>query len=126
MHLGRDDVALAAARAQLGPRAIIGVSCYNEFARAESAAKNGADYIAFGRFFPSQTKPKAACAEIELLQRAKRDLPIPVAAIGGIHASNGAALIAAGADLLAAVEGVFGQADAHTSARRIARLFDHT
>jgi thiamine-phosphate pyrophosphorylase len=123
VHLGREDAALAQAREQLGPRAIIGVSCYNELARAEVAEKQGANYIAFGRFFPSRTKPQAVQANIDLLREARKKLHIPVVAIGGITPENGAALIAAGADALAVIEGVFGQADVRGAAERYAKLF---
>jgi thiamine-phosphate pyrophosphorylase len=123
VHLGRDDVSPAKAREQLGTRAIIGVSCYNELARAEAAEKQGADYVAFGRFFPSHTKPQAVQANTDLLREAKKKLHIPIVAIGGITPENGAALIAAGADALAVIEGVFGQADVRAAAGRYARLF---
>jgi thiamine-phosphate pyrophosphorylase len=123
VHVGREDASLAQAREQLGPQAIIGVSCYNELARAEVAEKQGADYIAFGRFFPSRTKPQAVQAGLDLLREAKKKLHIPVVAIGGITPENGAALIAAGADALAVIEGVFGQADVRAAAGRYARLF---
>jgi thiamine-phosphate pyrophosphorylase len=123
VHLGREDATVADARKQLGPRAIIGVSCYNELARAEAAEKQGANYIAFGRFFPSRTKPQAVPAGLDLLREAKRKLHIPVVAIGGITPENGAALIAAGADALAVIEGVFGQADVRAAAQRYAKLF---
>lgn len=123
VHLGRDDSALASARARLGATAIIGMSCYNDFSRAAAAAQAGADYVAFGRFFASHTKPATATADLELLQRARRELAVPVAAIGGITAANGAALITAGADLLAVIHGVFGQTDARSAATEIARLF---
>lgn len=122
-HLGRDDASLSEAREQLGPRAIIGVSCYNELARAEAAERQGADYVAFGRFFPSRTKPQAVPAGLDLLREAKRKLHIPAVAIGGITPENGASLIAAGADALAVIEGVFGQADVRAAAERYARLF---
>jgi thiamine-phosphate pyrophosphorylase len=124
VHLGRQDVAIAQAREQLGPQAIIGVSCYNELARAEAAEKQGADYVAFGRFFPSRTKPQAVQASLGLLREAKKKLHIPVVAIGGITPENGASLIAAGADALAVIEGVFGQADVRDAAERYARLFN--
>jgi len=123
VHLGREDASLTQAREQLGPRAIIGVSCYNELARAEAAENQGADYIAFGRFFPSRTKPLAAQASLDLLRETKKKLHIPVVAIGGITPENGASLIAAGADALAVIEGVFGQADVRAAAERYARLF---
>jgi thiamine-phosphate pyrophosphorylase len=123
VHLGRDDTTVAMARQQLGPRAIIGVSCYNQLSRAVAAAEAGANYVAFGRFFPSRTKPHAVQAEPDVLVRAKRCLNIPLVAIGGITAENGAALVAAGADLLAVIHGVFGQTDIKAAARSIAAIF---
>ena len=95
----------------LGPGAIIGVSCYNEFARAVAAQRAGADYVAFGSFFPSPTKPQAVRAGMELLERARRELALPVVAIGGITPENGRQLVEAGADMLAVIHGVFGQPD---------------
>jgi thiamine-phosphate pyrophosphorylase len=83
----------------------------------------GADYVAFGRFFPSRTKPQAVPASLDLLQEAKKKLRIPIVAIGGITPENGASLIAAGADALAVIEGVFGQADVRAAAQRYAQLF---
>ena len=123
VHLGREDADPVAARKRLGPRAVIGVSCYNQLARAEAAVAAGADYVAFGRFFASRTKPDAAQADIALLRRARLRLPVPVAAIGGIEAGNGAGLIAAGADLLAVVHGVFGKSDVTAAATSLAALF---
>lgn len=122
VHLGRDDADPAQARLRLGRQALIGVSCYNLLARAEAAAAAGADYVAFGRFFPSRTKPHAIQADAGLLRQARR-LGVPVAAIGGIDGSNGGALVAAGADLLAVIHGVFGQPDVTAAARAIAALF---
>jgi thiamine-phosphate pyrophosphorylase len=123
VHLGREDASLAQARAQLGPQAIIGVSCYNELARAVKAQAEGADYVAFGSFFPSRTKPQAVRAGLELLCAAKQILRIPVVAIGGITHENGVHLLAAGADALAVIEGVFGQVNVREAAERYARLF---
>ena len=123
VHLGREDASLAQARAQLGSQAIIGVSCYNELACAVQAQNEGADYVAFGSFFPSRTKPQAVRAGLELLCEAKQKLHIPVVAIGGITPENGAHLLAAGADALAVIEGVFGQDDVCAAAERYARLF---
>ena len=123
VHLGREDASLAQARAQLGPQPIIGVSCYNDLARAVKAQDEGADYVAFGSFFPSRTKPQAVRAGLELLCEAKQKLHIPVVAIGGITPENGAHLLAAGADALAVIEGVFGQVDISAAAQRYTRLF---
>jgi thiamine-phosphate pyrophosphorylase len=124
VHLGREDTSLIQAREQLGSQAIIGASCYNELARAEAAQVQGANYVAFGRFFPSRTKPQAVQADLDLLREAKTKLHIPVVAIGGITPENGVSLIVAGADALAVIEGVFGQADVRGAAQRYARLFN--
>jgi thiamine-phosphate pyrophosphorylase len=124
VHLGKDDADVAAARARLGPNAIIGVSCYNDLDCAIAAERAGADYVAFGSFFPSPTKPGAVKAEAELIRQAKQRLSIPVVAIGGITADNGAALVEAGADLLAVITDVFGQADILAAAERISKLFE--
>lgn len=123
VHLGREDASLAQAREQLGPQAIIGVSCYNEFERALRAQADGADYVAFGRFFSSRTKPQAVQADPALLREARQKLRVPIVAIGGITPENGASLIAAGADALAVIEGVFGQNDVRAAAASYARLF---
>jgi len=123
VHLGRSDPDIRQARKTLGRRAIIGVSCYNELPRAAAAEEAGADYLAFGRFFPSSTKPEAVTAEPALLQVAKRTLRRPLVAIGGITPENGGALVRAGADLLAVVQGVFGQPDIRVAARAFTSLF---
>jgi len=126
IHVGREDSAVEAARRHLGPDAIIGVSCYNELERARQAQAAGADYIAFGRFFPSSTKPQAVQAEIGLLQQAKRELKIPMVAIGGITPENGAPLVQAGADMLAVIQGVFAQPDIRQACQEFAKLFEDT
>ena len=123
VHLGRADSPLLEARQRLGPEAIIGVSCYNSLARAETAVASGADYVAFGRFFTSTSKPHAVPADPALLKNAREKLDVPLVAIGGITPENGATLLEAGADLLAAIEGVFGQSDIEAAARRYAGLF---
>lgn len=125
VHLGRDDPPLEAARKLLGHDAIIGVSCYNDLSMAVEAQAAGADYVAFGAFFPSPTKPEAVRADTDLLRRAKARLQCPVVAIGGITPDNAPALIEAGADALAVINGVFGQPDPAAAARRFAGLFHH-
>jgi thiamine-phosphate pyrophosphorylase len=123
VHLGKSDDSVQMAREALGANAIIGVSCYNVFERAVEAVREGADYVAFGRFFPSQSKPDAVTADLEVLRQARQYLRVPVVAIGGITPENGQPLVAAGAHLLAAIHGVFGQADTEAASRRYARLF---
>lgn len=123
VHLGRDDPDPAEARALLGSEAIIGVSCYNRLDLAHSAQAKGADYVAFGRFYPSGTKPSAIQASLDLLRQARRELPLPLVAIGGITPENAGPLIAAGADLLAVVNGIFAAPDVSAAARAFDHLF---
>lgn len=123
VHLGKTDSDIASARARLGRQAVIGVSCYNDLERALTAQAQGADYVAFGRFFPSRTKPDAVQATPALLRAAKARLRIPIVAIGGITPDNGAVLLEAGADALAVIDGVFGQPDPEQAARRYCELF---
>jgi len=124
IHLGRDDVPLRLARERLGSAAIIGVSCYNQMQRARRAESDGADYVAFGRFFASLSKPHAGSADIDLLREARAEIRLPLVAIGGITPENGALLVRAGADMLAVIRGVFGRRDIATAARRFSRLFE--
>lgn len=107
VHLGKNDGDIVTIRNQLGSKAIIGISCYNDLSSAEKAQKCGADYVAFGRFFPSTSKPLAAPAEIKTLRQAKNKIQIPIVAIGGILPSNGGELLKAGADILAVIDGIF-------------------
>jgi thiamine-phosphate pyrophosphorylase len=124
VHLGKDDATIEQARAALGEQAIIGVSCYASLSLALAAQTAGADYVAFGSFFASPTKPDAVRTDLELLRAARTALSIPIAAIGGITPDNGRALVDAGADLLAVVSGVFSAADIGAAARGYAVLFD--
>jgi len=123
VHLGDADMHVHEARALLGGSAIIGVSCYNDFQRALRAQQSGADYVAFGAFHPTETKSGTVRATIELLHEAKKHLRIPIVAIGGITPENGRPIVQAGADLIAACHGVFGQPDVQSAAQKYAHLF---
>ena len=122
VHLGEDDADIAPARDRLGPNAIIGVSCYDSLQRAQRLAQSGADYLAFGAFFSSPTKPQARRATPDLLVAA-RALHKPLVAIGGITPDNAQPLLDAGANFLAVVSGVFANADSEKAAQRYADLF---
>lgn len=122
VHLGATDAPLAAARDLLGPEAIIGCSCYNQLELARQAASASADYVAFGSFFPSPTKPAAVRAQPSLLCAAHRELSIPVAAIGGINLENAAILLRHGAGLLAVISALFTAARVETVARQFRSL----
>jgi thiamine-phosphate pyrophosphorylase len=123
VHLGRDDAPLTAARARLGARAVIGISCYAALERARAAAAAGADYLAFGSMHPSPTKPQAPPADYALLGAARAELGLPVCAIGGIQPTHAAALRDAGASLIAVASGVLGAADPAAAARAYALAF---
>ena len=122
VHLGEHDGDVAAARARLGDAAIIGVSCYDSLETARQLTAAGADYLAFGAFFPSPTKPNARRAQAQLL-RSARTLALPLVAIGGITPENAPSLLEAGADFVAAIAGVFANGDTEAAARRYATLF---
>ena len=123
VHLGREDGAIDAARARLGSEAVIGASCYNSFELALDAEQAGADYVAFGSFFSSTTKPEAVPAGLELLTRAKQELSVPVCAIGGITKETAPVLITAGADMLAVISAVFSATDIEAAAREFSTLW---
>ncbi|XKG39005.1 thiamine phosphate synthase [Marinobacter sp.] len=121
VHLGQTDTSLADARALLGDKAIIGATCHGSLALAEKAVAASADYLAFGRFYPSGTKPGAFPADPKILGQARR-WDLPLVAIGGITAENGGPLIEAGADCLAVVGGLFGEGDTEKRARQLSEL----
>ena len=123
VHVGCDDEDPRSARRIVGDRCIVGVSCYDRLDLALAAAGEGASYVAFGSFFASPTKPHAVPAPIRLLSDAREKIGLPIVAIGGITARNGAALIDAGADFIAAIDGVFGGGDVEHAARGYAALF---
>ena len=123
VHLGKDDTSINQARQLLGEHSIIGVSCYDRLDLAIAAEKAGANYVAFGAFFPSPTKPQARTASLELLKTAKQQLHIPVCGIGGINIDNANTLIEQGADMTAVITDLFASSDIQTTASQIARLF---
>ncbi|HEY0232914.1 MAG TPA: thiamine phosphate synthase [Dokdonella sp.] len=122
VHLGEHDEHVAAARARLGADAIIGVSCYDSIERARALAASRPDYLAFGAFFPSPTKPLARRATMQTLREA-RAFGLPLVAIGGITADNARSVIEAGADAVAVVSAVFGARDVRAAAAQFAQLF---
>lgn len=123
LHVGGEDVSVVTARHYLGQNKIIGVSCYNQLSRAIEAEKTGADYVAFGAFYPSMTKIDTYQAPIHLLDAAKRTLNIPIVAIGGINLDNAKALIARGCDAVAVSQALFGAQDIKSAARHFSKLF---
>ncbi len=121
VHLGKDDGDIPSARALLGTSTIIGVSCYNDIERAKQAEKAGASYVAFGRFFASDSKPLTSPAKISTLSKAKLSIHLPIVAIGGILPENATQLLTAGADILAVINGIFSH-DPEQSSRNYVKL----
>ena len=107
VHIGKDDGGVFLARKILGSKAIIGISCYDDINIALKAEAQGVDYVAFGRFFPSSSKPLALPAHTKTLNQAKKRINVPIVAIGGILPENGGELLDAGADVLAVIGGIF-------------------
>jgi thiamine-phosphate pyrophosphorylase len=122
VHLGREDIPLTDARRLLGHGKFIGISCYDRLELAADAEHHGADYVAFGAFFASVTKPGATPAALDLLNRAKQELQIPVVAIGGITRDNAAGLIRRGADAVAVSNALFHASDTRAAAEDFSRL----
>ncbi|MDD4880720.1 MAG: thiamine phosphate synthase [Gallionellaceae bacterium] len=125
VHLGGEDGDLAEARRCLGTNRILGASCYQSQGLAAAAAQAGVDYLAFGSFFPSPTKPQAKRADPALIAAAKERHRLPVAAIGGITLDNAGRLVDAGADLLAVITAVYNNADPERASRDFTQLFEN-
>ncbi|HSC76421.1 MAG TPA: thiamine phosphate synthase [Pseudomonadales bacterium] len=123
VHLGQEDVPATEARRLLGEKAIIGITCHSSLSLALTAQAAGADYVAFGRFFASATKPSAPPASLAMLQAAKAQLTIPVVAIGGITLDNAPSVIAYGVDMLAVVGDLFNATDITDRTRAYCKLF---
>ncbi|ADE10282.1 thiamine phosphate synthase [Sideroxydans lithotrophicus] len=126
VHLGGEDGSVVAARALLGDSRIVGVSCYNRFPLAHEAVRLGADYVAFGAFFSSSVKPEAVQADVALLRSARKELNVPIVAIGGITQQNAATLIEAGADAVAVISALWNAPDIEASAHGFSTLFSRT
>ena len=118
VHIGQEDMAYKAARGIVGDDAIVGVTCHNSRHLAMEAAERGADYVAFGAFFPTGTKEPKTSAELEILSWWNEIFEVPCVAIGGITVDNCRPLIEAGADFLAVVAGVWDYADGPDAAVR--------
>ena len=123
VHLGQEDMDLAEARDWLGEGFLIGATCHGSVALAREALAAGADYLAFGRFFPSATKPDAPPADLASIRTFLAGCPVPTVAIGGITLNNAAPLLEAGFTMLAVVQDVFGHPDIESQCRRFSDLF---
>ncbi len=124
VHLGGGDCDCNKARNELGPGALIGVSCYNRVEAALAAADAGADYIAFGSFYPSPSKQGTVIAKPGIIKQAKRKIELPVVAIGGLTPSNCRILLESGADLLAVISSIYQAEDPYSAVLEFNRLID--
>jgi thiamine-phosphate pyrophosphorylase len=125
LHIGRDDESFELARRMMGKKKIIGVSCYGDIFRAKELEHRGVDYVAFGSFFPSATKPHAPTISLSVLADAKRMLNVPVCAIGGITSENAPALVQNGADMIAVISDLWLSDDIAARCRIYAELFNN-
>lgn len=123
VHVGREDAAVADARALLGPEAIIGVTCYGEIERAVVGERAGADYVAFGTSFHSPTKNTQGRTPLTVYREVKQHVSVPVFAIGGITVDNAQQIRDAGADAISVVSGVFGAPDVGAAAKALVDIF---
>ena len=125
VHLGADDGNLAEVRARLGESKILGASCYNCFDLAIAAQNQGADYVAFGACFASNTKPNAPVANVSLFSQARAELSVPSVAIGGINLQNANQVIQAGADAIAVIQAIFAADDVRLATQQFSQFFKH-
>ncbi len=123
VHLGQGDGNAREARDILGPSVQIGVTCHDSRHLAMEAGENGADYVAFGAFYPTQTKPSEYRPEPQLLSWWSSLFEVPCVAIGGITPTNAAPLIAAGADFIAVCNAVWGSGDPASEVAKFEALF---
>lgn len=124
VHLGQKDTRIQQARNLLGEHKIIGITCNNQLELAQLAQQQGADYVAFGRFFSSLTKPSAPAAEISLLSAARRSITVPIVAIGGISHESAPELLKEGVDMLAVVRGIFAQKNISCATQKFVEIFN--
>jgi len=123
VHLGQEDTSLIQARQQLGRNKIIGATCHGSEELARKALDEGANYLAFGRFFPSRTKPDALPADLSSLRPFLTRCPVPTVAIGGITLNNAPQLVDAGFSMLAVINDLFDRNDTEHHCQQYAALF---
>ncbi len=123
LHVGQDDMSVTKARNQFGQDKIIGASCYNNLNLAVQAEKEGADYVAFGTFFSSLTKPNTISVTMDLVDQAKKKISLPIVAIGGIKLANARTVIQGGCAAVAVCNDLFHTENIKTTATQYSQLF---
>lgn len=122
LHLGKSDGNIADALNKLGEEKILGVTCHSDLVYAQHCIHQGVDYCAFGRVFPSKTKPNAPHCPQDILKLATK-LSCPSVAIGGINTDNAASIISTHIHSIAVIHGLFGQQDIEATARIFSSFF---
>ncbi len=122
IHVGISDQTVKETKAAVGDKMLIGVSCYGDLERAKQAVKDGADYVAFGAFFPSKTKPKADVVSKDVITRARVELDVPICVIGGINRKNINEIINFQPDMYSIVNDIFGSSDIKKAVSELNRL----
>lgn len=123
LHVGRDDETISEARKRLGSNKILGTSCYNDLERALHAERQGVDYVAFGAFFPSQTKTDTVPVTGDFIRNARNRINIPIVGIGGIEPHNALSAIHSGCDAIAVCHSVYTAKSIKTQTMQFAQLF---
>jgi thiamine-phosphate pyrophosphorylase len=123
IHVGGTDAPVAQVRKEIGPDKILGASCYGSLELAQKAQEAGASYVAFGGFYPSRVKKYEVTTPVDIITRAKQQLPVPVVVIGGMTQENSVPLVEAGADMVAAISSVYMTDDPQDAAHRFVQLF---
>lgn len=123
IHVGGTDAPVAEVRKLIGPDKILGASCYGSMELAHNAHQAGASYVAFGGFYPSRVKKYEVTTPVDIISRAKAQLPVPVVVIGGMTQENSVPLIKAGTDMVAAISSVYMTDDPQASAQAFVELF---
>ncbi len=125
VHVGGTDASVAEVRAQIGPKKILGASCYGSLDMAHAAEAGGASYVAYGGFYPSRVKKYPVTTDTRILAASHAAVPLPVVVIGGMTPENAVPLVAAGADMVAAISSVYLANDPKQAAASFAALFQH-
>lgn len=123
VHVGGTDAAVATVRAQIGPNLILGASCYGDLALAQAAHMGGASYVAYGGFYPSRVKQYPVTTPTTIIASSHAEVPLPVVVIGGMTPDNSAPLVAAGANMVAAISSVYLANDPQQAASAFTQLF---
>ncbi|MEO6917898.1 MAG: thiamine phosphate synthase [Collimonas sp.] len=124
IHVGGTDASVAEVRALVGPDKIVGASCYGDLELAHAAQRTGASYVAFGGFYPSRVKKYPVTTPVDIVTRSNAEVALPNVVIGGMTQENAIPLIAAGADMVAAISSVYLAQDPTAAARSFVALFD--